>query len=336
MAEASRTAGHQAEATMRGVVYGRYGGAEALELRELPVPGIGRRECLVKVAAVSVNPADWKLLAGDWRWATGRRFPRRIGIDFSGTVERGGSAVETFRQGQEVMGSVAALRTGSLAEYVAVPEAALSRKPANVGLAEAAGIPVACAAAYLGLRHRRQDLRGTKVLVTGAGGGVGHFVLQLGKAFGAELTAVCSAGKAKLCRELGAARVIDYALTDPLSLNERFDVVFDCALSIPFSRAASILVPGGEYLLLATHGNVGPFFRSLLGQMVPGRKRRRTWTFLVGPNGRRLSELAGLFERHALRVVAPSRYPLERASEAFRESIEGHATGKVLITLGCG
>jgi NADPH:quinone reductase-like Zn-dependent oxidoreductase len=168
------------------------------------------------------------------------------------------------------------------------------------------------------------------VLLTGAGGGVGHFVVQLAAALGAEVTAVCSTAKTALCRDLGAQTVVDYAQSDLLSLGERYDLVFDCALSLPYPAARRLLLPGGEYLLLATHGNVGPFFRSLVSQVTPGR---RMWTFLVGPNGRRLGALADLFERHRLRVVSPSRYPLERAQDAFRESIAGHATGKILITL---
>ena len=230
-----------------------------------------------------------------------------------------------------MIGSVGALSTGSLAEYLAVPESALGRKPAHLGLEEAAGIPVAASAALVGLRHRRSRLAGTRVLLTGAGGGVGHFVIQLGKALGADVTAVCSAGKADLCRELGAGRVLDYAETDPLALGERYDLVFDCSVTIPFAAARGVLTPRGEYLLLATKGDVGPFFRALLSQATPGP---RMWTFLVGPNGERLNELADLFERHDLRVVAPSRYPLEEAAAAFRESIAGHATGKILITVG--
>jgi NADPH:quinone reductase-like Zn-dependent oxidoreductase len=315
---------------MKAVLYDRYGGPENLEVREVSAPAVGRGECLVRVAAASINPADWKLLEGHWRWVTGRRFPRRIGIDFSGVVEEVGPGVDGFPVGSRVMGSVAALRTGCLAEYVAVPAAAVAGIPGNVALEEAAGIPVACSAAWVGLHHRRADLRGKKVLLTGAGGGVGHFALQLGHVLGAEVTAVCSTSKLALCRDLGAARVVDYTRADPLSEGERYDVVFDCALSIPYPAARRVLRRGGEYLLLATRGNVWPFFRGLVSQATPGP---RLWTFLVGPNGARLAALAGVFERHALRVVAPSRYPLERVQEAFRESIGGHATGKILVTV---
>jgi len=154
---------------MKAVVHDRYGEPEELYLRELPEPQISDHECLVRVAAVSVNPSDWKTLSGKWRFATGNRFPRQTGIDFSGTVERTGTRVSRFRRGAEVIGSVIPLRKGCLAEYVAVSESHLGRVPKKVALADAAGIPVACSTAYVGLRHRRKDLRGKRVLLTGGG-----------------------------------------------------------------------------------------------------------------------------------------------------------------------
>ena len=313
---------------MKAVVHDRYGEPEELHLTELPAPRISDRECLVRVAAVSVNPSDWKTLSGKWRFATGRRFPRQTGIDFSGHVERVGEKVRGFRSGDPVIGSVIPLRKGCLAEYVAVSAKYLGRVPKNVNLADAAGIPVACSTAYVGLRHRRPDLRGKRVLLTGGGGGVGHFAIQLGRLFGAHLTAVCSAGKTEHCRGLGADRVLDYRETDPLSEGRRYDLVFDCASSIPYREAREILDPGGEYLLLDPQGRIWLFFYSLLSQITPGR---RLWAFLVGPDGERYNHLADLFEEYDLEVVVGSRYPLERAAEAFRESKNGHATGKIII-----
>ena len=313
---------------MKAVVYEQYGEPEELRLRELPDPQISGEQCLVKVAAVSVNPSDWKTLAGTWRIATGNRFPRRTGIDFSGYVERAGARVRGFQAGEAVIGSVIPLRTGCLSEYVAVSEAHLSRVPRNVPLADAAGIPVACSTAYVGLRHRRRDLRGKRVLLTGAGGGVGHFVIQLGRVFGARITAVCSKSKIELCRELGADRVLDYRRTDPLAEGERYDLVFDCASRISYRAARGILNPGGEYLLLATYGRLWLFFYSFLSQITPGR---RLWAFLVGPDGERYKRLVDLFEENDLKVVVGSRYPMERAAVAFRESKNGHARGKIII-----
>jgi NADPH:quinone reductase-like Zn-dependent oxidoreductase len=313
---------------VKAVVHDRYGEPEELYLRELPKPQISDHECLVRVTAVSVNPSDWKTLSGKWRFATGNRFPRQTGIDFSGTVERTGTRVSRFRRGAEVIGSVIPLRKGCLAEYVAVSESHLGRVPKKVALADAAGIPVACSTAYVGLCHRRRDLRGKRVLLTGGGGGVGHFVIQLGKVFGAQVTAVCSDRKIELCRDLGADRVLDYRRIDPLSEGQRYDLVFNCASSISYREARSILAPGGEYLLLDTRGRIWLFLYSFLSQITPGR---HLWAFLVGPDGKRYNHLSKLFEENDLKVVVSNRYPMERAAEAFRESKDGHATGKIII-----
>jgi NADPH:quinone reductase-like Zn-dependent oxidoreductase len=305
---------------MKAVLYDHYGEPEALRLREVPEPQIGERECLVKVVAVSVNPSDWKTLSGKWSFATGRRFPRRTGIDFSGIVERTGGKASRFGKGETVMGSVIPLRKGCLAEYVAVAESHLARAPDNVALADAAGIPVACSTAYVGLRHRRKELHGRRVLLTGGGGGVGQFVIQLGKVFGAHITAVCSKSKMELCRELGADRVLDYAAASPLGSGPAYDLVFNCASSVSYRQAKRILRPGGEYLLLDTQGRIWLFVYSLLSQLTPGK---RIWAFLVGPDG--------LFEKQGLKVVVGSRYPMDRAADAYRESKNGHATGKIII-----
>jgi NADPH:quinone reductase-like Zn-dependent oxidoreductase len=308
--------------------YDRYGGPEVLRLREVPEPGPAPWECLVRVHAASVNPADWKLMGGQWRFATGRRFPRGIGIDFSGTVVQAGPLARRFRAGDRVMGMVNPLLRGSIAEYLSVPAGALSRVPRNLGLAEAAGIPVACGTAYLGLHHRRRDLRGRRVLITGAGGGVGHFALQLAARAGAEVTAVCAQPKADVCRELGAAQVVDYAREDPLAAPERFDLILDCASRLSFARARERLSHQGEYLFLDTGGRVWPLVRALASQLSPGR---RQWTFLILPGGRRGEMLAGLFERQSLRVVVGGSYPLGDAPAAYRDLMSGQATGKLLI-----
>ena len=313
---------------MKAVVYDRYGEPEELHLTELPEPRISDQEYLVKVRAVSVNPSDWKTLAGKWRFVTGNRFPRRTGIDFSGTIESTGAKTTRFGKGDTVMGSVLPLHTGSMAEYVAVPEAHLGRVPKNLDPVAAAGIPVACSTAYVGLRHRGKNQQGKRVLLTGGGGGVGHFVIQLGRVFGYHVTAVCSENKMNLCRELGADRVLDYRKNDPLGEGEQYNLVFDCASSISYQQARRILRPGGEYLLLATQGKILWFLYSFLSQLAPGR---HLWAFLVGPDGGRYERLAELFEKNDLRVVVGSRYPLARAAEALRELKNGHATGKIII-----
>jgi NADPH:quinone reductase-like Zn-dependent oxidoreductase len=315
---------------LKALQYDRYGGPEGLRVREVPEPRPAPWECLVRVQAASLNPSDWKLLAGQWRFATGRRFPRGIGVDFSGTVVQAASLGRRFKAGDRVMGMVNPLVKGSMAEYVSVPLGALSRLPPNLGFAEAAGVPVACGTAYLSLHHRRRDLRGLRVLLTGAGGGVGHFALQLAARAGAEVTAVCSAAKADLCRELGAARVLDYGEEGSLDARHPFDLILDCASRVPFARARALLAPRGEYLFLDTGGRAWPFVRALASQLSPGR---RQWTFLILPGGRRGEMLAGLIERQELRVVVGGSYALGEAPEAYRKLMSGKSIGKLLIRL---
>jgi NADPH:quinone reductase-like Zn-dependent oxidoreductase len=315
---------------LKALLYDRYGGPEVLRLREAPEPRPAAWECLVAVHAASINPVDWKLMAGQWKLFTGRRFPRPIGIDFAGVVERAGPAVRGFRPGDRVMGMLNPLRRGSMAERLAVPAWSLARVPPALGLGEASGLPVAGSAAYLSLRHRHRNLNGRRVLLTGAGGGVGHLALQLAAQAGAEVTAVCSQQKAALCLELGAAWVIDYRQSEPLALRKRFDLILDCASSIPSAEAGHLLAPEGEYIFLDTGGRILPFFRALASQLAPGRK---TWTFLATPSRRRLERLAELGERRSLRVVVGSSYPLGQAAEAFRDGLSGHATGKIVVTM---
>jgi NADPH:quinone reductase-like Zn-dependent oxidoreductase len=228
------------------------------------------------------------------------------------------------------MGMVNPLRKASIAEYLSVSAGALSPVPRNLEFAAAAGLPVACGTAYLGLHHRRRELRGLRLLLTGAAGGVGHFALQLAVRAGAEVTAVCSQAKAGLCRELGAMRVVDHAREDPLALAERFDLILDCASRLPLAAARGRLTPRGEYIFLDTSGRVWPFFRALGSQLSPGR---RQWTFLIVPSGRRGRVLSGLVQSQALRVVVGGSYALEEAPEAYRKLMSGQSTGKLLIRL---
>lgn len=319
---------------MKAVVYYRYGSPDKLEIREIPNPSCGPRDCLVRVKAAAVNPADWRVLAGRWRWITGRRFPRKIGIDFAGTITEIGSDVTRFQPGDKVMGSVSYLNNGTFAEYAAAPETGICRKPRNLSFAESAGIPVATTTAHLGLTHRFTKLDGRKVLVTGSGGGVGHMTVQLASLLGAQVTAVCSTAKIDMSKELGADMVVDYTrcndVEQALVKTGPFDVIVDCARSLTPRGTKKLLASKGEALLLSTEGKLWKFFSANITQLLPGR---RIWALLAHPDGRRLEGLVPLFESGKLRIVVGSRYPLERAADAFREGMAGHATGKIIVEI---
>ena len=315
---------------MKAVVHSGYGGTEVVTVSDIPVPEYGDGECLVEVQSASVNPADWKYVAGSWKFATGNRFPRKIGADFSGIVRAAGPRVTRFKIGDAVMGCVHPMHNGSFAEYTSVSESAMSRKPASLSFQEAAGIPVACSTAFIGLRHGREILSDKHVLVTGAGGGVGHFAVQLAKLWGARVTAVCSAEKREFCTALGADTTVNYSDTDIYTLTDRYDVIVDCASSLVYPRVKKLLAVGGEYLLLSLRGKLIYFAYSFLSQLTPGKKM---WTFLARPDGERYERLAELLEQDKIKVTIDSVFPMERAVDALNKSRDGHATGKIIIQI---
>jgi hypothetical protein len=218
----SRTVRH----VMKVIVQDRFGAPEVLELREVDKPQVGDGEVLVQVRAASVNPADWYAMAGTpWvaRPQLGLRKPKtgRLGLDLAGVVAAVGGAVRGLTPGEEVFGA----GTGTLAEYVAVPEAALVRKPASLSFEQAAAVPVAALTALQGLRDKGQLRPGHQVLVNGASGGVGTFAVQLAKALGAQVTGVCSTGNVEMAGSLGADQVIDYTRQDFTRSGRRYDLL---------------------------------------------------------------------------------------------------------------
>ena len=226
---------------MKAAVRDRYGPPEVVELREIDTPAPADDEVLVHVRAASVNPADWYETTGTpyvGRVPMGLRKPKQrvLGVDFAGTVEAVGRDVTQFRPGDEVFGG----RSGAFAEYVCVgEERAVVPKPAGVTFEQAAAVPVAGLTALQGLRDKGRIQSGQQVLINGASGGVGTFAVQIAKAFGAEVTGVCSTRNVDLVRSLGADHVVDYSREDFTRSDRRYDLMLDVAGSRPWSRAQS-------------------------------------------------------------------------------------------------
>lgn len=305
-----------------------YGEPDLVRLAELPKPDCPADGYVVKVRACSVNPADWKYMHGNWRWVTGNRFPRQIGTDFAGIVEAAGHRATRWHVGDEVMGSVNPFKTGTAAEYVAVGENQLCAKPEGLDFCEAAGIPIAGGTAYIGLCGGRADITGKDVLITGSGGGVGHLAVQLAKHRGARVTAVCSAEKREFSLTLGADEVVDYRETDVSTSGRRFDVILDCAASLDYATAKSILNPGGEYLLLELNGRLWLFATAALSRVFSKRTMR---TYLASPSAERCRALKELFDTKAIRMTVSARFPLEQTGPALVQLKDGHAKGKIAI-----
>ncbi len=316
---------------MRAVVRRQYGETDVLRVEELDAPPLEEGRVLVRVKAAGVNMAEWHLMTGlpsiaRLAFGLGRPKNPQLGEDVAGVVEEVGPSVTRFAVGDEVYGSA----SGSWAELVAAREKYLAPKPANVSFEEAAAVPMAGYTALQALRLLGDPER-KHVVVTGAGGGVGSYLVQLASARGARVTAVCSARKAEFVRRLGAHDVIDYAAADPTAGGIRFDAAFDFAGGIPVRRWRKALKPGGLLVLGGDENGgsvLGPLRRSVSAIFVLGL---RVVTFLAKASGDDLVELGTLLESGELRSTLARSYPLEEAAHAVDDLRAATHPGKLVL-----
>lgn len=322
---------------MKGIVHTRYGGPEVLQLADVPKPVPKADEVLVKVAAASLNPLDWHYLRGEpWllRLLDGALLKPKVqvlGADFSGRVEAVGENVTQFRPGDEVFGA----SRGSFAEFVGGREDRVARKPATLSFEEAAAVPIAALSALQALRDNGRLQPEQKVLINGAGGGVGTFAVQIAKALGAVVTAVCSAGKIDLVRSLGADHIIDYANEDVSRSDRRFDVIVDNAAFRSPGHLRRVLTPAGRYVLVG--GSMVRFLevaaRAPWVALTSGQKMSALMAKL---NATDLAFLGDLHTAGKMKVVIGRRYSFAEVPAAIAHLEEGHAVGKIVITFPSG
>ncbi len=324
---------------MKAWIHHKYGSPDVLELRDVPMPTVTEDHVLVRVRAASVNPYDWHYLRGLPLIARpmlhGQRGPRKGAIpaaDVAGVVEAVGSTVTRFRPGDEVYGEPGA---GGFAEYVGVRDEHLVPKPAEVSFEQAAGIPMAALTALQGLRDHGRLASGQRVLINGAGGGIGSFAIQLAKALGAgEVTAVCGASKAELVRSLGADRVVDYATEDFTRPGARYDLVLDTVGNRGVHALLRALTPSGTVILVGGGGGrlVGPIGTLLRAALVKPVVRKRIVSFVSKRNRTDFEYLNGLVESGKVTTVIGRTIAFEDAPDALRLLEEGHAKGKIVVT----
>jgi NADPH:quinone reductase-like Zn-dependent oxidoreductase len=321
--------------TMNAVVRDTYGSPDVLKLREVEKPELTDDGILVRVHAASVARGDWYSLTGLYvgRAEMGLRKPksRLIGGDFAGTVEAVGRDVTGFQPGDEVFGG----RSGALAEYVCARVRSVALKPAHLTFDEAAAVPTSALTALQGLRDRGQIQPGQNVLINGASGGVGTFAVQIAKALGAEVTAVCSTGNVDLVRSIGADRVVDYTREDFTRSDQRYDLMFDNAGSRSWSECKRVLKPHATVVLVG--GQMGGRLLGPLGHVIKMRlaavlSSRKAVFFVAKFNSADMEVLRELLEAGKVKPVIDRRYELSEIADAFRYMGEGHAQGKVVIT----
>lgn len=320
---------------MKAVVYTRYGSPDVLEVTDVDVPVPKDNEVLVRVHAVSVNASDWETLRGKPLYARigGPFRPRHhvLGSDIAGRVERVGSAVTLFQPGDDVFADILD-HMGGFAEYVCVPEKALVRLPSGMTHDEAAAMPQTGAIALQGIHDKGRVESGQRVLINGAGGGSGMYAVQLAKLRGAEVTGVDNAEKLDFMRSLGADHVIDYRHEDFTRNGRTYDLILDLSAHRSALSYRRSLAPGGRYLYVG--GSVGTLLQILLvGPMIGRRADRRIRLLAVRLGARHLAPLVELCQAGTVTTHIDRRYPLSEVPEALRYLGEGHAKGKVVITV---
>jgi NADPH:quinone reductase-like Zn-dependent oxidoreductase len=324
---------------MKAIVYTKYGSPDVLELKEIDKPTPKDDEVLIKIYAAAANPADWHLMRADpflARLENGLFKPKntRLGVDVAGCVEAIGKNVTEFQVGDEVFGELPLNRLGSFAEYVCVQEAFLVLKPANLSFVQAAAVPLAAFTALQGLRDKGQIKAGQKVLINGASGGVGTFAVQLAKAFGTEVTGVCSTRNLELVRSMGADHVIDYSKGDFTRNGQHYDLIFDAVGNRSVSDLKRALTPRGIASVAGFTSLARLFQAMVVGPLVSRKGGKQVGLMATAKaNKKDLLVIKELLETGKVKPVIDRCYSLNQVPEAIRYLETGRARGKVVITV---
>ncbi len=322
---------------MKAAIYRNYGPPHVVQITDVEKPLPRDDEVLIKVRAASVNPIDWHFMRGTpyfVRIMAGPLKPKVIGlgIDVAGVVEAVGKNVTQFKPGDEVFGTC----RGAFAEYACTPESTLVMKPYNVTFEQAASVNVAANTALQGLRDRGQIQPGQKALINGAAGGVGTFAVQIAKSFGADVTGVCNTRNVDMVRSIGADQVIDYTEEDFTKSGERFDVIFDCVGNHSLLAFRRVLTHKGRYVAVGGPSGpwmIGPLARAIGAPVMSLFVSQTMAPYLSKGSKEDLAVLKELIETKKVTPVIDRCYTLSEVPEAIRYLEEGHARGKVVITL---
>ena len=337
-ADTAATLTAPAARTMRAIVRDRYGSADVLDLRDVPVPEAGADEVLVRVRAAGLDRGAWHIMAGLpylMRIAGyGLRRPRvpGLGTELAGVIEAVGANVTEPRPGDAVYGTCGA----SFAEYAVARADRLARAPANLTFEQAAAVPVSAVTALQALRNHGRVQAGQRVLVVGASGGVGTFAVQVAKAFGAHVTGVCSTAKVDLVRSIGADRVIDYTRAGITDDDCRYDLVLDIGGNRPLSELRRALARNGTLVIVGGEGGgrwTGGIHRQLGAMVVSPFVPQRLGTFIAKQNSADLDALRALIESGAVTPVVDRVVALHQVRDAIRDLAAGHARGKIVLNV---
>lgn len=328
---------------MKAIVYTKYGSPDVLQLKEVEKPVHADDEVLIEIHAASVNAYDWHFLTADVflirLMSGGLLKPKNttLGADIAGRIEAVGSQVKQFKPGDEVFGT-SRRSSGGFAEYVCAREETLELKPDNISFEEAAAVPMAALTALQGLRDEGQIQPEQKVLIEGASGGVGTFAIQIAKSFGAEVTAVCSTTKLEIARSIGADHVIDYTKEDFAENGKRYDLILVANGSHSVFEYTRALNPGGICVISGGgEASIPALIRdTLLTMWISKTGDKKIGSLMANINQQDLTFVKELLAAGKIKPVIDRRYMLSETAEALRYLGEGHARGKVVITVEPG
>lgn len=311
---------------MKVIAYQKFGNTDVLQTVEETKPSIKSNQVLVKVKAVSVNPMDWKIRKGEMKLMSGSKFPKHTGVDFAGIIEDAGNS--DFKKGDEVFGLVKnMMKEGALAEYVAVPSSLLWKKPTLISFAQAASIPAVGFAAVTALQKMGKINAQTKILINGATGGFGMFLLQLLKQYGANVTAVTSTKATGFAKNWGANSVIDYKKENVLSQNIAYDIIIDLSGKMGYANAKKIMK--SKALFLNTVPKPIEIPTSLFKNLFTGKKHV---VVLSGPSAKSMDLLLSAIN-NGLQIEVNKVFPFAQAKDAYKYAEQGGYVGKVAVEI---
>lgn len=313
---------------MRSIIYNKYGGPEVFEVADVEKPEPGANSILVRVKASSINPVDYKVRRGDMKVLSGKKFPKNAGADFAGVIENAGENVAGYRKGDEIYGFLNPMKGGAYSDYLIADPANVSLKPEKFSFEQAASMPIAALTALQALNYLGNVNEGSTVLVNGATGGVGSFAVQLAKALGAEVTGICSEDNMKLCKDLGADEVFNYAEEDLNRSGRKFDVFFDAAAKSTFSKSIKFVNSRGIYI--TTIPGFGIIINRLFN-FLPFKKKSKI--IMVKSSGIDLAIMTGFAMTETLEPVIAKSFKLEDVADAQELAESGKFRGKIVVKI---
>jgi NADPH:quinone reductase-like Zn-dependent oxidoreductase len=312
---------------MKKITYNKYGDAAVLRMTQTVKPKVSGNNVLVKVKAVSINPLDWKIFEGEMKLLSGSKFPKNVGIDFSGVIEEVGNEVSLFKKGDEVFGLLDVFKGGALAEYITVNQNAIVDKPENISFDQAAALPVVGSSALQIFDKLASIKSGADVFINGASGGIGMFAVQIAKNKGAYVTAATSARGIAPAVEWGADEAIDYKSSEFLKSNKKYDIVIDLSGSFTFEKAKTILKP--KAVFISTLPSPLTMIKSALHNLFSSQKHK---ILVLKPNKEYLQNLS-ILAKDGLKIHIDKTYLWDDFKIAFEETKRNGAIGKNTINL---